>query len=416
MNGKLCCLIVIATALSCKKPYNPPVPTIATGYLVVEGVINSGPDSTFIKLSRTVSIQTKNSINPELHAAVSVQGDQGFSYALTEAGNGNYVCAGLNLDNTHSYRLSIKTANNDQYLSDYAAVLNSPPIDSVSYDANGTVHSPGVNVYVNTHDPANKVVYYRWDYTEAWEIQSAFDSKYKSTGDTVVQRDLIHDDIHSCYLGDTSSTIILGSTTALSRNVIANAPIVSITSTDEKIYVEYSILVKQYALNADAYNFYNNLKKVTEELGSIFSAEPSQLDGNIHSVVNPAEPVIGYVCVGSIASQRIFIKKEQVPVSWAPIPYYANCALFTDFKNMKNCCYYSAELYPGYDVNQVNLYINYDSNIFASSVISQPVIPVDSIKLPSDRIIGDLLGFTAAMPECVDCTLRATNKRPPFWK
>ncbi|MDO3626770.1 DUF4249 family protein [Mucilaginibacter sp. BT774] len=75
-------------------------------------------------------------------------------------------------------------------------------------------------------------------------------------------------------------------------------PILSIASSAEKLSVEYSILVKQYALSADAYKFYANLKKNTEQLGSIFDAQPSAIRGNIHFVTTPAEPVIGYLCIG----------------------------------------------------------------------------------------------------------------------
>jgi hypothetical protein len=164
--GSFLSILLIAVLASCKKPYNPPVLNNPTGYLVVEGVINSGADSTFIKLSRTVNLSSKVTIKPETGATVTVQGDQNTSYPLTETSEGNYSCAGLNLGNSHKYRLSIVTAGKRQYVSDYMAVLNSPPIDSISYDTKGTLSAPGLNVYVNTHDASGKVLYYRWDYQE----------------------------------------------------------------------------------------------------------------------------------------------------------------------------------------------------------------------------------------------------------
>ena len=119
-------LLIIISFVNCKKPYNPPVITTPNNYLVIEGEINSGADSTFIKLSRTVNISSKISSKPELSAIVTVEGDQNTSYSLIETGNGNYACAGLNLDATHKYRLDIKTANGEEYQSDYVQVLNSP--------------------------------------------------------------------------------------------------------------------------------------------------------------------------------------------------------------------------------------------------------------------------------------------------
>src|ERR1700743_2148844 len=135
MKKNVYLLILIATAIAgCKKPFTPTVISTSNSYLVVEGLINSGSDSTFIKLSRTVQLSDIISTNPELNATVTVEGDQHTSYPLKWTGRGNYSCAGLNLDNSHKYRLNIKTLSGKQYLSDYVAVVNSPPIDSISYD------------------------------------------------------------------------------------------------------------------------------------------------------------------------------------------------------------------------------------------------------------------------------------------
>ena len=173
-------IVVQLAIVSCRKPYDPPAVSSNNSYLVVEGVINAGPDSTFINLSRTVKISDKIVANPETGAVLTVEGDQNVSYPLTERNKGNYTSPGLNLDNAHKYRLRIRTANNKQYLSDYVEVLNSPPIDSISYDINGVLSVPGINIYVNTHDATNKVVYYRWDYQETWMIHSYYSSYFKS--------------------------------------------------------------------------------------------------------------------------------------------------------------------------------------------------------------------------------------------
>src|SRR5437868_6518765 len=167
MNCEGCIYLMLisgAVIAGCRKPYDPPAISATNSYLVVEGVINAGLDSTFIKLSRTVKISDKVVANPETGAALTVAGDQNFSYPLAEISKGNYASQGLNLDNGHKYRLRIRTSGNKQYLSDYVEVLNSPRIDSVSYDIKGALAMPGVNVYVNTHDQSNKVKYYRWDY------------------------------------------------------------------------------------------------------------------------------------------------------------------------------------------------------------------------------------------------------------
>ncbi len=123
-------------------------------------------------------------------------------------------------------------------------------------------------------------------------------------------------------------------------------------------------MVKQYALSLEAYSFYTNLKKNTEQLGSIFDALPSEIEGNIHSDNNPSEPVIGYITVGSTTSQRIFVDKRLLP-DWATTPFYTNCVLA--FPGGQ-CCYYP---------DQVDQNINYLTNNNPD-----PLIPMDAIGRP----------------------------------
>ncbi|HVV55405.1 MAG TPA: DUF4249 family protein, partial [Mucilaginibacter sp.] len=105
MKYKMYIILFIIPALGCKKAYNPKVTGSSTnGYLVVEGVVNSGGDSTIISLSRTVGIARATTLNPESNAMVSVESDQNTSYPLKETTPGRYT-AYLRLDHTLKYRL-----------------------------------------------------------------------------------------------------------------------------------------------------------------------------------------------------------------------------------------------------------------------------------------------------------------------
>jgi hypothetical protein len=82
----------------CKKLYTPNITTSNVSYLVVEGVINTGQDSTIIKLSRTVNISGTIRTVPEFGAQVAVESDQNASYPLAEMGGGKYFSLALSLD------------------------------------------------------------------------------------------------------------------------------------------------------------------------------------------------------------------------------------------------------------------------------------------------------------------------------
>ncbi len=276
--------------------------------------------------------------------------------------------------------------------------LNSPPIDSVSWDTKGALTVPGVNIYVNTHDPSGKVLYYRWTYNETWAFHANFGSCCYTNGDTVLARNNATMDITDCFQSDTSSSIILGSSAKLSKDVIFKAPVTQVVSTAEKLETTYSILVTQYALTADAYNFYTNVRLTSQALGSIFDAEPSQINGNITCVSDPSEPVIGYIGVGATSTQRIFITNAQLP-SWVATPFYPGCTLYyvSGHGPPQLCC-----LYNDNGFNEVNEYINYSSSSFFSGTSSLPLVPVAPIGLPGQPP----LGYTATERQCADCTLR----------
>jgi hypothetical protein len=382
--------LMLVMTLGCKKPYLPPVIASNANYLVVEGVINSGQDSTIIRLSRTSPLSSDTLVKPELNAIVEVESNASTSYPLKEKGNGYYVSPGLNLNTSNKYQLKIITTDNKAYQSDFVAVKNSPPIDSVYYKTT----SNNLQILSATHDPSNSTRYYRWEYAETYILHSYYDSGFihvKDPYDTVLTR-LPNQEIYTCWVSDLSSTIVLNSSSKLSKDVIANNSITIIPSTSNKIVDRYSILVKQYALTEDAYNYWQNLKKNTEQLGSIFDAQPSEISGNIHCVTTPSEPVIGFISVGSYSQSRIFIDNFYLP-AWRPDPdpYYAGCYILPFL-------YFN----PKTRENEVQ-----------TSIYSDIYIPVQAITTSGS--LPKILGWTGAEPQCVDCTLRGTNIQPSFW-
>lgn len=373
---------MLSLNVGCKKAYNPPAINAPSSYLVVEGVIDPGSDSTIIKLSSTTNIGVKG-VSPVLKATLVVEGNQQSStYFLTEIGNGKYASPGLNLSGSKQYRLRIVLQNGKTYLSDFEDAKITPPIDSLNY----IIQSSGLQITSAAHDVTKNTRYYRWAYNETWQFHSNYSSTSIFDGNNITFR-RIDQQIYTCWANDTSSNIILGSSAKLVQDVIASNPITFIPSTAEKISVRYSILLKQYALTSNAYNFWQNLKKNTEQLGSIFDAQPSQLIGNIHCVTVGTEPVIGYIGVSTVSTKRIFIDNSKLP-SWVTIPFYTNC---------------TADTIATTPAAVAEAFRFYNGRLL--------LIPIGSAVNKMGRVVGIL----ASSPECVDCTLRGNSKPPAFW-
>ena len=373
--------------MACKKPYAPNITSSNSNYLVVYGVINSGQDSTIINLSRTVNISDTAKTKPEAGAQATVESDHNTSYSLQEISVGKYAAPNLNLNIAYKYRLHIKTSDEKEYLSDYETVKITPPVDSIGY----ITQANGIQLYVNTHDPNNNTRYYRWDYQETWQFHAKYETSLITDGTKLTTRPA-NKQIYTCFSNQASSTILLGSSAKLAQDVIYQSPLTQITSTSEKIEAKYSILVKQYALSSEEYNFWQNLKKNTEQLGGIFDPQPSEVPGNIHCVTNPSEPVVGYVGVCSIQKKRIFISKDQLPDNWI-VSYPYQC-------NLDTLLYCHG---PGVPCqNDVALFLlPLNTKEFA-------IYPIE--------IKGSAVGYLSTDSECADCTIRGTTTQPAFWK
>jgi hypothetical protein len=363
-------LIFLAAAVSCKQQYDPPTVANPPVFLVVEGFINGGPDSTFFTLSHTYRLNDTSTTTPELGATVTVEGNDNSSYTLPQAGNNGVYAAALPALNPNTrYRLHIITSNNKQYASDYVSVVVNPPIDSVNFLQNNA----GVNIYVNSHDPSGKAQYFRWEYQETWEFHAAYYATLLFQNNVLV--DYYPNTMYTCWRSDNSSRIIIGNSTALSQDIIYEAPMVAIPRNDQQISIKYSILVKQYAITSDAFAWWSIMQNNTENIGSIFGVQPSTDQGNLHSLTDSTELVIGYVSAGNVTSKRLFITNDQV----APWRYTSDCDSITSHSD--SLAYYAAQGYA-------------------------PIGYVDAL---GTRVF---LSF----PKCVDCTLSGTNIQPPFWQ
>ena len=120
-------LLLLFMAFGCKEKYISPVVSPATGYLVVEGVINSSAGETNITLSRTSKL-TSQVVLFEVGAKVFVQGEDNTLVPLVETSNGHFTVSNLNLNPAKRYRLSIITKDGKTYQSDFSSIKNNPAI------------------------------------------------------------------------------------------------------------------------------------------------------------------------------------------------------------------------------------------------------------------------------------------------
>lgn len=375
---RLLFIFLLFAVAGCKEKYIPKVNETTTNFLVVDGTINGGNGPTFIRLSRTTKMTDTVRFNPETGATVSVQGNDNTNFALTYRGAGIYSADQLTLNNARQYRVHIKTKDGKEYASDYVEVKITPAIDSISWAR----RADGVHIYANSHDAQNKTRYYRWDYEETWEERSSViaNYEYQSANNKVIEIDPNAVNIFYCWKSRVSTSLLLGTSAALATDVMYQQPMLQIPNASEKLGVRYSILVRQYALTKEGYEFYSLMKKNTEQLGDIFGPLPTEITGNVRSLSDAHEKVIGFISASTTTEKRIFINESQVP-GWN---YRLNCETKIVENKADSLKEYFTVMYR----------------------------PYDAIKTPANEIVA-YLGIT---PRCADCRLRGgVNVKPSFW-
>jgi hypothetical protein len=369
----------LAVALpGCIDPYMPDVIDSTKSYLVVDGIINSQGVTTIV-LSRTYDIAAKTAPPVETGATLYVEDEAAARYTLRESTTkGTYTSASLTLSPAKKYRLHIRTIGGKEYASNYVAVKNTPPIDNISWQA----ATSGLNIYVNSHDDANDTHYYRWSYEETWEIRPLLVPSVEYLNRRM--QDIRVPYPQSCWITEKSANIILGNTTSLGRDVVSDQLLRSFSTTSDRLYNKYSILVRQYAQTKEEYEYWSLLKKNTENIGTLFDPLPAQLTGNVHCLNDDTELALGYVGASSVQEKRIFISRGQLPPAWRLLTGYESCV-------------------PPDTVKLSNV-----DNTFSNPA----VIPVS----PAFSPMGSLQGYTRSGVECVDCRKRGTAVRPSFWQ
>ena len=369
-------LSILFFSLACKKPFIHDGITESPSLLVVEGVINTAGQTT-IYLSRTLKLADKLKASSEIKAKVQVEGQNNTVFPLTETAAGTYSAPQMNLNPNQQYRLRIKTASGKEYLSDLMTVRTTPAIDSVNWEKT----TEGVKIYVNAHDSKNNTKYYQWDYQETWEIRSSAYSENIYKNGVMVARDQNEMlALFTCYVTEKSTGLLIASTAKLSSDVVHRFPLVTIQNRAEKLDVRYSILTKQYAIGQEAFEYLSIMKRNSEQQGSIFDIQPSEINGNIKCISNPNEMVIGFMTISGIMEKRIFINYTQVP-GWN---FNMNCGTLT-VPNRKD----SLDAYFKDGKNLVTI-----SNLGAS---------------------GKIETYNGSTANCLDCRLKGSSIKPAFW-
>lgn len=304
-------ILALVICVSCLDPYSPPIAQEQFDLLVVDGYIDSD-GSAYVKLSRTLPLYSIRRTPLESGASVSITSSAGQTFNLTEIDSAVYTASNLNVNNTDTYSLHVTTKAGRKYESNSVIIHPTPDVDSVYVRlmSGGT----SIDIVTDSYDTnPDATGYYMIDCIETWLYNVPMQSLWKIVGDDVASR-TEEDMITDCWKTLPTPTTIYNAH-SLSTNMIKGHRVSNIQKGSQKISRRYSALIRQRSISREEYEFREQLKETTEELGNLFAVIPGAVVGNVHSVDNSKESVLGYFRGQEIKEKRMFVSLIELPIS-----------------------------------------------------------------------------------------------------
>ena len=202
------------------------------------------------------------------------------------------------------YRTVIK-CDAETYVSAWLTPDPAPEITDIRFTADeGYVH---VLADLDTHmeRPGN----YGFMYEETWEFHSDFYPELFINPETwEYYQPMGGYPFFWCYKSVASQGLVLLGTESLQADggIIRGVPVKSFARTDTRNHRKYSILVKEFALSREAYDFNRQLEEMAEIGGDLFTPDPGALPSNVVCESNANKKAMGMVLVGNVSSKRVF--------------------------------------------------------------------------------------------------------------
>ncbi len=368
--------------------------------LVIEATITNELKHQEIKITKTYKLEATGPTTVS-DAVVILKDNLGNTFEFAEQGDKYISIDEFKAEPSREYQLKIITDDGRSYVSTTEVLTHETPLQSIVPTVTNVNGVRGLEMIVNSFDPTNSSKYYRYEYEETnkiiapkWVPVKAVVTPNPFPGVIdIVPRTT---EAQICFTTKKSDKIILTSTNELSEDKVI-FPVRFIRDNDYIIANRYSIFVKQYVQNLAAYTYYKTLKELSGSDGILSQNQPGFFFGNIKSVENPEEKVIGYFEVSSASSQRIFFNFEDV------------------FPNQLQPKYpYKCEPDPLLGSDDPEFFFKFCFSPFDFSCAGYTVLSVLSSGSMVYYSFGDNKYELYPTP-CGDCTSFSSNLRPSFW-
>lgn len=354
-------LLIFLLSDACIDRYDLPQ-QIVDPKMVVDGLITNRVGPYRVRLSTAYDINTfVNSPNPIRKATVKISDDAGNEETLTEVDAGVYQTAANGIQGVigRKYQLSISTEQG-QYYTEPQELVDPGKIEELNYSfkqnsinqANPDKPQHAVNFTINAKGVEGRSNYFRWRWSSVYELKNNPELKtieagkppqaipippmcsgYKSANGGIERFDICT--CCSCWVYDQSEVAVVSKNTEVGATQFNNIQVAKIPVDVRTFDVRYYIEVDQLSLSEEVYEFWKLIESQQAGEGSLFQPNSVRVRGNVKSITNPSEQVLGVFSVSGIVSQQVFIDRKEVPFPIEVEEVKESCLLYQGAKNVK---------------------------------------------------------------------------------
>ncbi len=320
-------LSVLLLLNACIKPFDPVIDTNSGNKYVVSGRVTDSAGWQEVEISMTSNVE-KPAYIPVSSCQVAILDDLGNVFSLVEDIPGHYRVwmDQENLQAGTSFQVKIKTPDGDELLSGFDKMPKGPALDPVYYQIEDVPttdpdkDSRIMQFYVDLNAGGDYSQFYMWEVYETWEYHAEHAAEFYYDG-TFHQISPPDSSNLVCYMTSIVKEVFTISTKSLSQNSVKQYPLHAIDGRSSRLAILYSMLVRQLAMNEEAYNYWEQLRINSNNEGGLYEKQPLAIKGNIVNLTNPEKDVLGYFFAASESSERNFFKE----VEGITLNYFTDC-------------------------------------------------------------------------------------------
>jgi hypothetical protein len=305
-------VLILLTFASCEDYYNPHLDSVP-GLLVVESHFTNNLNQCYIKLTKSIDFYSSDQAGEIAGAKVELIERQGSSLTGIESSTGYFTFLSTPIPG-NKYFLRI-TCGNDIYESDKVVMPPLPTIDTLyteneiqkSYrtdDSGPTlVETPGRNICIDA-PITSSLEYYRFNW------RSVIEWGYAYPAPPIPQRILYGWKSRSQEgLFNLAGPKEFSVTDKVEQHPILFMNYNYLTYLDSATQIKrgYIIIIDQYGITKETYDFYDKLNQQFTAEGSLFDPVMTQVTGNIHCTTDPTKTVAGFFDLNSYRQYRYFM-------------------------------------------------------------------------------------------------------------